>query len=163
VRVAGSPTKRWLFRQDPLRAAFPTPGLRDLGEESVEDDLRARSAPGETAQLCRWLSAWFALALLAGPEESARTWLPFVSRHLREGGLRLSPGGFGKWLIRRADVRGSGRSRWTEESSPSALPGPVASLVSGRPASARRRRWSQRLRARIASIEVVPAAFLASK
>jgi hypothetical protein len=56
VRVAGSPTKRWLFRgRIPYGRACPTPGLRDLGDESVEDDLRARSAPGETAQLCRRL------------------------------------------------------------------------------------------------------------
>jgi len=52
VQVAGSPTKRWLVRgRIPYGRACPTPGLRDLGDESVEDDLRARSAPGETAQL----------------------------------------------------------------------------------------------------------------
>jgi hypothetical protein len=41
----------WLFRgRIPYGRACPTPGLRDLEDESVEDDLRARSAPGETAQ-----------------------------------------------------------------------------------------------------------------
>jgi hypothetical protein len=41
-------------RQDPYGRACPRPGLGDLGDESVEDDLPARSAPGETAQ-CRRL------------------------------------------------------------------------------------------------------------
>jgi hypothetical protein len=42
VRVAGSPTKRWLFRgRIPYGRACPTPDLRDLGDQSVEDALRA--------------------------------------------------------------------------------------------------------------------------
>jgi hypothetical protein len=34
------------------------------------------------------------------------SWHPFVSRHCRHKGSRVGVGGSGKWLVRRADVRG---------------------------------------------------------
>jgi hypothetical protein len=98
---AGHLLKRVVFRTDevmvlagvfrgriPSVRACPTPGLPDLGDKLVEDGLRARSAPDETAQLCRRLQrSNFLIGAASGRAgERARihVWAGVVSKpHLR--------------------------------------------------------------------------------
>lgn len=77
-RAGGGVANEALFRgRIRYRRACPTPGLRDLEDESVEDDLRAWSAPGETAQLCRRLQRSNFLIC----RRSRQLFRPFVARH----------------------------------------------------------------------------------
>ena len=87
---------------------------------------------------------------------------PFVTRHRREGRFRLAGGRSGRWLVRRADVRGRVGHAGLQSRPPSTL----RARASRRFWSSTTRAWtidSRRFNARMDSIEVLPGALLAAK